>query len=245
MFESGHSRRSRAGPHIHPCPLRSESNRISTCHEMTLSARKINDFLEPNEVNRILDYALARTAEFAPSEVESETGVRLDPTYRQSRTIFDLDEIWGIFEHRLRTLIPYVRKELAIAWFPLDEIERQLTAHQEGGFFAVHTDNGGSESDTRRVTAVFHFYREPKRFSGSELCLYDAIEQNGIRVPGVRSECLAPINNSVVFFARDVYHAVSPVYLPTADFVDSRFAVTMWARTGEWPERLRPTPPAS
>ena len=45
---------------------------------------------------------------------------------------------------------------------------------------------------------------------------------------------LTPVDNSLVFFPSDACHEVCPVYPETDAFGDSRFAVTIWIREGQW-----------
>ena len=66
-----------------------------------------------------------------------------------------------MFDRRLHGILPGVRKELGMAWFPLGEVERQLTAHGSGGFFAPHVDTGHPIAANRRISCVYYFYESP------------------------------------------------------------------------------------
>ena len=57
--------------------------------------------------------------------------------------------------------------------FALGEVERQLTAHGSGGFFAPHVDTGHPIDANRRISCVYYFHASPRRFTGGELKLYD------------------------------------------------------------------------
>src|SRR5207248_6879018 len=102
-------------------------------------------FLSHAEHQRLLEHALACEEDFQESGIVGrEGGKALDHGVRRSRTLFGarLEEVWDLFDRRLRGILPAVRRELGIPWFPLGEIERQLTAHGGGGFFAPHVDTG-------------------------------------------------------------------------------------------------------
>jgi Rps23 Pro-64 3,4-dihydroxylase Tpa1-like proline 4-hydroxylase len=58
-------------------------------------------------------------------------------------------------------------------WFRLGKVERQLTAHGSGGFFAPHVDTGHPIAANRRISCVYYFYANPRRFTGGELRVYD------------------------------------------------------------------------
>ncbi|MBV9279042.1 MAG: 2OG-Fe(II) oxygenase [Chloroflexi bacterium] len=196
---------------------------------------RILDFLSPAEHRRILDQALASEEAFEDSGVTDEHGRSIrDYGFRKSRTLSGprLEEVWDMFDARLRAILPAVRQELGVPWFPLGDIERQLTAHGSGGFFAPHVDDGHPVAASRRVSCVYYFYASPRRFTGGELKLYDTwVTPTGSTGAPTFTE-LAPIDNSVVFFPSDAFHEVSPVRSETEAFGDSRFAVTIWFREG-------------
>ena len=74
-----------------------------------------------------------------------------------------------MFDRRLHGILPGVRKELGMPWFHLGEVERQLTAHGSGGFFAPHVDTGHPIAANRRISCVYYFHASPRRFTGGEL----------------------------------------------------------------------------
>jgi predicted 2-oxoglutarate/Fe(II)-dependent dioxygenase YbiX len=197
---------------------------------------RIPEFLSPTEHRRLLDHAKAREVDFEGSGVLGDDGTsRVDPRFRRSRTLYDLDAVWDLFESRLRGMLPHVRRELGVPWFPVDSIERQLTAHEEGGLFGPHTDAGYAAVASRRLSCVYHFHETPQRFTGGELRLYDTKVTETGSEPASSYTTLAPLDNSAVFFTSDTLHEVCSVHRETEVFADSRFAVTIWYHTGPWP----------
>lgn len=193
---------------------------------------RIEGFLPPESLCAMFDFVSAHAGDFVASGVDNGQERRIDPSYRRSRTLLDLDSVWDPIRHRLESLIPLVRQELGMSWFPSGPIERQLTIHREGDFFKVHTDNGSPGTAGRRLTAVFHFFREPRRFSGGALNLYETLDHQGRLVPGPLHTRLEPLSNSIVLFRSDTFHDVQPVQCSSADIADGRCAVTMWCREG-------------
>jgi Rps23 Pro-64 3,4-dihydroxylase Tpa1-like proline 4-hydroxylase len=90
-------------------------------------------------------------------------GDRKDYGARRSRTLSGshLETVWDLFDRRLHGMLAHVRKELELAWFPLGEVERQLTAHAGGGFFAPHRDTGHPVAANRRISCVYYFHAPP------------------------------------------------------------------------------------
>jgi hypothetical protein len=223
--------------------LRSQSGRPAPTARQLLAARyvRMTDFLSPAEHQRLLEVALASEGNFEESGILGRQGEKtLDLGFRRSRTLSgpQLEELWPMFERRLRAVLPAVRRELGVAWFPLGQIERQLTAHGGGGFFAPHVDTGHPDVASRRVSCVYYFHASPRRFTGGELKLYDTwVTPTGSTGAGTYTT-LTPVDNSVVFFPSDAFHEVCPVYPETEAFADSRFAITIWFREGERPEQL-------
>jgi hypothetical protein len=197
---------------------------------------RLNHFLGPAEHRRILGHVAACEADFAPSRLLGLDGtVRVDPDVRRSRSVGVLDGVWELFESRLLSMLPHVRRELGIAWFPIGRIQRQLNVHEDGAFFGVHTDDGVCAVAGRRLTCVYNLHTTPKRFSGGELRLYDGVIRNGRVEPAPTYTDLDPLDNSLVFFPSGVFHEVRPVQCETAEFRHGRFTITVWFWAGARP----------
>ena len=192
---------------------------------------RIADFLAPADHERLLASALAWENDFTESGIVGAGGNgKIDHMSRKSRTLTSgrFDELWSLFEGRLRAMLPVVRQQLGIPWFPLDKVERQLTAHGRGGFFVPHVDTGDAQVFGRRISCVYYFHSTPKRFSGGQLKLYDTwVTPTGTTGAGTYTT-LEPLDNSIVFFPSDAFHEVCPVDTETDAFANSRFTVTIW-----------------
>jgi len=203
---------------------------------------RVMDFLAPAEHRRLLDHVLAHQDEFQDSGIvgpDGQLGV-LDYGFRRSRTLYNqrLEEMWEMFERRLAGILPAVRRELGLPWFSVDKVERQLTVHGTGGFFAPHVDTGSPIVAKRRISCVYYFHETPKRFTGGELKLYDTWVTPSGTTGAPTHTTLAAVDNSIVFFPSDAFHEVCPVHADTDAFGESRFTVTIWFHEGQWPVRL-------
>jgi Rps23 Pro-64 3,4-dihydroxylase Tpa1-like proline 4-hydroxylase len=189
------------------------------------------DFLSAEDHQRILEHALACQSDFQESGIVGQKGENtLNYTARRSRTLMHgrLEEVWEIFERRLRGILPGIRQQLGTAYFRLGSVERQLTAHGRGGFFVPHTDTGHPIAASRRISAVYYFHVVPQKFSGGQLRLYDTwVTPTGTTGAGTYTT-LAPVDNSLVFFPSDAFHEVRRVESDGDAFEDSRFTVTIW-----------------
>jgi hypothetical protein len=240
--ESGGSRLIDDLARVAEARLRSQYTRPVSSARQLRAARyvQVTDFLAPAEHQRLLDHVLACQGEFKESAVIGSKGHGApDHEVRRSRTLWGprLEEVWSLFDRPLRGMLPAVRQELGIPWFPVGPLERQLTAHGNDGFFAPHVDTGDPAIASRRISCVYYFHASPRRFTGGELKLYDTwVTPTGSTGAGTYTT-LTPLDNSMVFFPSDAFHEVCPVQLETDAFGNSRFAVTIWVREGEWPDQ--------
>lgn len=217
------------------------SDSLAAAPQMTVPARyvRIENFLAPPEHARLLKYVLAHETNFAASSVTSAAGTtHVDSDFRHSDTMFDLAEVWDLFEARLPKLLPHVRRQLGIGWFPLGQVERQMAVHRDDGFFGVHTDDGNIAVAGRRISCLYYFHAQPKRFSGGELRIYDSEVRGGRLERASTYVDVEPTDNSLVFFASSFHHEVRPVRRETAAFGDSRFSISVWFWVGSVPQSL-------
>jgi hypothetical protein len=238
--ESGSRRPTADLRHVAEMRLRSRGGRPAPTDRRLEATRwvRVTDFLAPAEHRRLLDHVLAHRDAFWESGIvgpQGELGV-LDYGARRSRTLGGppLEEIWGMFE-RLAGILPAVRRELGIPWFPVGKVERQLTVHGSGGFFVPHVDTGSPIVADRRISCVYYFHVSPQRFTGGELKLYDTWVTPSGTTGAPTHTALAPIDNSIVFFPSDAFHEVCLVHPDTDAFGDSRFTVTIWFHEGKRP----------
>ncbi|MGE0449971.1 MAG: 2OG-Fe(II) oxygenase [Vicinamibacterales bacterium] len=186
---------------------------------------QVDDVLAPEDLARLMDFALAREAELRPSGVTTNV-----EGYRRSRVLFEFPEFKELLLSRVRAYLPTALRALAVPPFHVSRIEAQLTAHNDGDYFKVHPDSGSGDTATREITFVYYFNREPKGYAGGELVLYDSRLVNGVLEKDESFSLIEPRRNSMVLFRSHCHHEVLPVTCPSGAFADSRFTINGWVR---------------
>ena len=184
---------------------------------------EIDNFLTTDEHKQLLDYVFQKESAFMSTNTSTN-----EADYRRSRVLYSFPEFSELIVNRLQGILPDVFSKLGMQPFPVSQIESQLTSHNDGNYYKVHNDNGSPNTATRELTYVYYFYREPKRFSGGELRLYDSKIENNFYVKAESFKTVEPRNNSVVFFLSRYMHEVLPVRCPSKAFADSRFTINGW-----------------
>jgi SM-20-related protein len=182
----------------------------------------VENFLEPALVARLLDYVEVSRDRFKPTTVRQADATRVDPASRISLGLEYLGPFLEPLESRLRAAEPLLRAELGMGAIDLQDIELQIAAHNDGGFFCRHSDSYKGWGTSRVISGVYYFNRQPCGFSGGALRLYPLTGTGHVEI--------APQHNSLVVFPSFVQHEVMPVACPSQDFMDSRFAVNCWFR---------------
>ncbi|WP_445636625.1 2OG-Fe(II) oxygenase [Nostoc sp. DSM 114161] len=185
----------------------------------------IDNFLTPEEHERLLKYVLEKESDFLPSNTSTN-----DINYRHSLVLYSFPEFSELILKKIQAMIPDIMSKLNIPSFSVSQIESQLTAHNHGNYYKVHNDNGSPDTATRELTYVYYFYQEPKSFSGGELRIYDSKIENNIYINTETFKTVEPRNNSIIFFLSRYLHEVLPVNCPSQAFKDSRFTINGWVR---------------
>jgi len=231
-------RTSSAGPFIGPQPPGSISTSVKAgavavmdCTEILAAECVIfEEFLVPAELEALMCYTLQHEGDFGVSEVLTPgfKGGGVDHEQRRSRVLSEPGEQAGALLNRVKACLPRVLSRLAHPVFPVAHAEVQITASNHGDFFRWHSDNAQEEIASREITFVYFFHREPKRFHGGELRIYDSLPFNGGYVPTKNYRAVAPRQNQIVFFRSSLAHEITPVECPSGEFGDSRFTVNGW-----------------
>jgi Rps23 Pro-64 3,4-dihydroxylase Tpa1-like proline 4-hydroxylase len=189
---------------------------------------QIDNFLSPEDHERLVKYVLAKKSAFTSTNTSTN-----EKNYRRSMVLYSFPEFSELIVNKIQAMFPDIISKLDIPSFDISQIESQLTAHNDGNFYKIHNDNGSKETATRELTYVYYFYREPKKFSGGELVIYDSKVENNFYVSAESFKTVEPRNNSIVFFLSRYMHEVLPVNCPSKSFADSRFTINGWVRRTE------------
>jgi Rps23 Pro-64 3,4-dihydroxylase Tpa1-like proline 4-hydroxylase len=186
---------------------------------------QIDGFLTPSDNQRLLDFVAQQQSDF----VSTSTSVG-DLDYRKSVVLHSFPEFSNLITQRIRETFPDILSKLNLPDFAIQQIESQLTAHNDGHYYNIHNDNGSPDSETRELTYVYYFHNQPKAFSGGELKIYDTRIKNNYYVDAETFHIIEPRNNSIVFFLSRYMHEVLPIYCASRAFADSRFTINGWIR---------------
>ena len=194
---------------------------------------RMTNFLAPGECDRLLAMGLA--AHLVPSPVGSKPHV--DPEARISLEVDGKEETEIIVEVRrllvpkIKSLMPEILARLRIGDIGQYGIEMGMRVYLNGGFYRPHRDNSARIYSARSISFVYFFNRQPPRFSGGDLLLYDCDVHTDARSYGKFSR-FVPLRNSIVLFPSACWHRVTPVQGCTDDRGDGRWALNghVWRR---------------
>jgi len=190
----------------------------------------LDEFLAPQELERLMAYVAAHEADFVVSEViaPGASAGAVDFEHRRSRVLCDLGEHEAVITGRILSYLPRILPALGLEPFPITRVEAQITASNDGDFFRPHEDSGEPPLHTRELTFVYFFHREPKEFHGGELRIHDPREAGGENSGATSYRAIVPQQNQVVFFPSHLLHEITPVDCPSAAFPASRFTLNGW-----------------
>jgi Rps23 Pro-64 3,4-dihydroxylase Tpa1-like proline 4-hydroxylase len=186
---------------------------------------RFTNWLGPETVQRLLDYARINRPRFKPAVMNTGSGLVLDKSLRVAETLSLPPKFMGEVEARVRECLPEMFSALGVEKFEPGEFEIGLVAHGEGAFLKRHVDDiNQRRPGGRKVSSVYYFYRTPKAFSGGQLRLH------GLRPTGQSGHFVdvEPENDMLLYFPSWFPHEVLPVSCPSADFMDARFAINCW-----------------
>jgi SM-20-related protein len=190
---------------------------------------QIDNFLSPEEHQALLDYAIKQEGNYELTGPATNTPDY--PEHRDSLVLYYSPEFADIILNRVRAVFWKALEQLEIIPFPITHIDAQLTAHNHGHYFRLHNDNGSERDETRMLTYVYYFNREPKAFTGGELLLYDTQWQGQYVYSKLENfQTIEPLNNKIIFFYSGLMHEVLPISCPSKRFADSRFTINGWVR---------------
>ncbi len=184
------------------------------------------NFLAPEQCDRLLALALQGRERFVLAQVGAQSSERVDPEVRltleaDNRTTQHFRP-W--FARKIRSLVPEVLARLRMEGIGRFQLELGMRGYHTGGFYRAHRDTGAITHRSRKLSFVYFFHRQPRRFSGGDLLLYDTDADAGVYSYSDFSR-IVPLRNSIVFFPSACWHQVHSVQCETDDFGDGRWVV--------------------
>ena len=186
----------------------------------------MKSFLAPGECDRLLALGAARRECFTPAKVGDPSAMRVDPEVRMTleadpRT---MEEVRPRIGPKIRSVLPDVLARLGMPGLDRYGMSMGMRVYLGGGFYRAHADSLSTGHRSRVLSFVYFFHREPRRFSGGDLLLYDTDVDTYAWTCTAFSR-IVPLRNSIVFFPSACWHQVCPVQCETDDFGDGRWAV--------------------
>jgi SM-20-related protein len=188
---------------------------------------RLSDFLGVTTCAELLQYAVAAKSQFRHTTVDRMAEPSLH--IRRSVRLQNIGELHTVVEQRIQRVIPDLTRELGLSPFETGQIDIEMVAHADGGFYKRHIDtftgDTRSESGDRIISCVYYFFKQPKSFSGGELRLYPLRTAAN---PMPEAIDIAIENDTLVAFSSWMPHEVLPVCNPSPAFEDSRFSINCW-----------------
>jgi len=140
-------------------------------------------------------------------------------------------DIINLFENKIKDIYKSTLYELDMEYFDINKIEMQITSSNNGDFYKKHPDadyyNGRGDVEKRKLTFVYYYFNEPKKFEGGNLKIYEFSDEERRRFDENNFETIVPENNMLIFFESDYWHEVEIVKC-VPEFINSRFTVNSW-----------------
>jgi SM-20-related protein len=180
---------------------------------------------QPAFCESLLTHAIGEQERSRPGGVRSASSDRVvvDPDVRKVRIVQVPREIKAALAGMVDGWLPEVRRALGIRAAACSDIEYSMVAYGDGGHYVRHIDSATGPAQSgppREITFVGYFFREPRRFTGGALRLFDFHGREHVDID--------PACGLVTAFPSWLPHEVLPVACPDGDFADSRFAVNIW-----------------
>ena len=187
---------------------------------------QMRNFLAPEQRDLLLALGVAERERFTLAGVGGSISGYVDP---EIRITFEADkrtlkEFRPWFVRKIRSIVPQVLTRLRMTGIDRFRISLGMRLYPTGGFFQAHNEDLMDDKRSRKLSFVYFFHREPRRFSGGDLLLYDTDVQEGACSFAAFSR-IVPLRNSLVFFPSLSWHQVIPVRCATDDFRDGRWTV--------------------
>jgi Rps23 Pro-64 3,4-dihydroxylase Tpa1-like proline 4-hydroxylase len=189
---------------------------------------EVANVLGPVEQQQLLDFLIENENNFVSATVvePGAAAATVNEKLRRSRTFQQLGKYEAILTEKVKQHLQAALNRLGHKAFPLGRIEIQATASNDGDYFRLHPDSDAN--DTREISFVYFLHREPRRFSGGELRIFNTKVIDGQVARADHSHTLSPRQDALVFFPSMNQHEVLPVRVPSKEFGDSRFTINGW-----------------
>jgi SM-20-related protein len=202
-----------------------QSSEVAAPRSILPPCHVIRDWLEPETVAALLDFAEQHQDQFSPTGVGDDPGAAVNRAVRVSTGLRRIGRFRPLLKARLLELAPGLIAALKLTPFEVSQVELQLVAHGDGAFYVRHIDTQmiRPTEHIRLLSGVYYFHRQPTAFAGGALRLYAIGDDR-------RFVDIEPVSNTLLVFPSWAPHQVMPVSCPSGRFADSRFAINCWLK---------------
>ncbi len=187
----------------------------------------LDGFLPDAESEDLVKFAIEQRSAFFPATITEGSGYTVNESLRRARVVKNFGAVQERMKTRIAALATAVASHLQLDARLGDVVESEMTAYNDGDFFAIHAD-AANERVARLISYVYYLCRQPKPFSGGQLRMFDSRAlEDGTRDIGQAFE-VEPLNNRLVLFASEHLHEVLPIRCASRQFIDSRFTINGW-----------------
>ena len=190
---------------------------------------RLTNFLTPTQQKRLCTSIRAARDQFVPAMV-GKNDVRPETRAAWTANRRTMQGVRPWFGPKLRSVLPHVRARLRVVALHRARIEMEVTVYLGGQSYKGHRDNTEGGNRLRKLSYVYYFHRQPRRFAGGDLLLHDTDPETSSATAGAFTR-IEPRHNSLVVFPSGAYHEITPVECETRDFLDGRFTVNGWVRS--------------
>jgi predicted 2-oxoglutarate/Fe(II)-dependent dioxygenase YbiX len=192
----------------------------------------IDEFLPFYDAQSVLEECVNLKEFYTPAGVfENSDDTKIDPSYRNNEVAY-LDSLYRDAPGRSRTLTALRKtiwaRECKLLWHEgytvFDAVnystwqEATVSHYGDGAFYKRHRDTKKAGVTHRLVTLVYYVHREPARFTGGDLVIWQ----------GDESLTLQPKHNRAVVFPSFAIHEVERVRMTDGLWESARFSVNYW-----------------
>ncbi len=192
----------------------------------TVPYRICASWLGGEQADRLLAYAIEAQARFKPTKVlfAGESKSRVEESERRSVLLTDLGPFTELLQDKAQSLQNDLEMVFGMGHVPTTEIEMEMVAHGDGGFYHPHidsfTNSVATKGANRRLSLVYYFHRLPRRFTGGRLRL--------LGLGNAEPVAIEPTRDSLLAFPSFLPHEVEKVSGVGGSFADCRFSVNIW-----------------
>jgi Rps23 Pro-64 3,4-dihydroxylase Tpa1-like proline 4-hydroxylase len=176
-------------------------------------------FLPQDMTNALMEDYYRHQEKLTYAQVASEQGGRYDPGMRNNLELLGRHPVKKHIRQKIKAELNPIAEGLGIPPFTPSLIEVKLRMYRSGEYFRIHHDGNGR----RLISFSYLLFKEPQRFEGGELLLFDTDTASQSRSDNFT--LIESKNNAIAFFPSAFFHAVLPVKSDPDDFYASRFAI--------------------